>query len=176
MRHQQGLSSPISWTIGILADEKLHKIGDVAELLSTSVRTIRYYEEEDLLTPVRTVGGTRLYSKKQIDRLKAILNLTRNGYPIEAINNLAHLREKHHTGDKSQHAISMQFDEWLSDIDSQVGALKQLSLEIKAAKQTIQKCSGCQNHPSTKGCPTCPVRGYLSDIELLNLIWDQEEQ
>ncbi|MCP3851392.1 MAG: MerR family transcriptional regulator [Gammaproteobacteria bacterium] len=38
------------------------KIGDVAEKLKTTVRTIRYYDEEGLLVPHRT-GGTRLYSE-----------------------------------------------------------------------------------------------------------------
>ena len=152
----------------------MHKIGDVALILATSIRTLRYYEEEGLITPIRTEGGTRLYSINHIDRLRAILNLTKNGYSIETIKRLSQLREKHRTGDKSQKAISAQLDEWLTDIDSQIHALKLLTREVKAAKQTVQKCSGCNNHPSSKGCPSCPVKNYLGDIELLNLIWEQE--
>jgi DNA-binding transcriptional MerR regulator len=152
----------------------LHKIGDVAELLSTSVRTLRYYEEEGLITPIRTEGGTRLYSIGHIDRLHAILKLIRSGYTIDAIKALAKLRESSQTGDKSQKMVSTRLDEILNDIDSQINDLMKLSAEIKAAKQTVQQCAGCNNTPSTQGCPRCPVRNRLRDIELLNLVWDQE--
>ena len=38
------------------------KIGDVARQLGTTARTLRYYEEQGLLTPPRTAKGTRLYA------------------------------------------------------------------------------------------------------------------
>ncbi len=74
--------------------EKLHKIGEeVAEVPGTSIRTIRYYEEEGLLKPIRTPGGMRLYSARHVDRLRAILALAKNGYSLEAIRALAELSE-----------------------------------------------------------------------------------
>ncbi len=152
----------------------LHKIGDVAEMLATSIRTLRYYEQEGLITPIRTEGGTRLYSTGHIDRLHAILKLIRSGYTIDAIKSLAKLRESSQTGDISQKVVSARLDEILNDIDSQINDLMKLSAEIKAAKQTVQQCAGCNNPPSTLGCPRCPVRNRLRDIELLNLVWDQE--
>ena len=156
-----------------MTNPELNKIGDVARLLATSTRTIRYYEEEGLLDPVRTEKGTRLYTQQHIDRLRAILNLARNGYPIDSIHKLAHLREQYATGDKSQEAISILLDEWLAGIDHQIQSLKQLATMIKDAQQTVRKCSGCRNEPSSQGCPTCPVKGQLPNVELLNLLWDQ---
>jgi len=152
----------------------LFKIGEVAKLLSTSIRTIRYYEEEGLIDPVRTEKGTRLYAKVHIDRLAAILKLANNGFPIEEINNLAHIREQHTSGDKSQKALSEELDEWSNEITSKIGGLQKVLKEIQDTKKTIVKCSGCKNQPTSKGCPECPVKDYLHDIELLNLIWDQE--
>lgn len=151
----------------------LYKIGDVADMLDTSVRTLRYYEEEGLVTPVRTEGGTRLYSIGHIDRLRAILNLVKSGYSIDAVNLLAKLRENSQTGDESQEVVSAQLDRILNDIDSRINDLKKLAAEIEAARGTVQQCAGCHNHPSTHGCPNCPVRSHLRDIELLNLVWDQ---
>ncbi|MBZ0106130.1 MAG: MerR family transcriptional regulator [Sulfuricella denitrificans] len=153
----------------------LHKIGDVAEMLSTSVRTLRYYEEEGLLTPVRTGGGTRLYSMKHVDRLRAILHLLKGGYSIDAVKALAKLRENSLTGDDSQRGVSARMDEILRDIDSRIGELRKLAEEIRAAKQTVSQCAGCSNIPSSQGCPHCPVRDRLHDIELLNLVWDMDE-
>lgn len=153
----------------------LHKIGDVAEVLGTSIRAIRYYEEEGLLDPLRSDGGTRLYSHRHVDRLRAILRLAKGGYSIEVIKTLAQTRQRCLTGDQSQKSVSAQLDQLLAEVDAQVARLTALREQFTAAKLTVRKCSGCTNKPNTKGCPTCPVRQHLTDIELLNLVWDQDE-
>lgn len=153
--------------------EQLHKIGDVAEALAISIRAIRYYEEEKLITPLRSEGGTRLYSQRDIDRLRAILRLVESGYALSVIKTLAITREQHRTGDDSQKAISNQLDEMLAGIQTQLRKLQTLARQIDTAKSTVKKCAGCKNKPTTKGCPGCPVRQHLSEIELLNLVWDQ---
>lgn len=51
----------------------MHHIGEVAEAVGLSLRTIRYYEEEGLVVPCeRTAGGFRLYTDRSIDRLRLI--------------------------------------------------------------------------------------------------------
>lgn len=155
--------------------EPLQKIGDVAEMVGTTIRAIRFYEEEGLLEPLRSDGGTRLYSSRHVDRLQAILRLAKAGCPIDIVKVLAQTRGQSRTGDESQRAVSQQFDTLLADIGTQIVRLNALREQIAAARRTVMKCSGCGNKPSTKGCPECPVRQRLSDIELLNLIWDQEE-
>ncbi len=154
--------------------EQLHKIGDVAETLATSIRAIRYYEEEGLVAPLRSEGGTRLYSKRHIDRLRAILRLTESGYSLGIIKALATTRQKYQTGDDSQQAIGNQFEGMLEGIHAQVKQLQALAKQIGAAQTTVKSCAGCKNKPTTKGCPQCPVREHLADIELLNLVWDQD--
>jgi len=154
--------------------EQLHKIGDVAETLATSIRAIRYYEEEGLVAPLRSEGGTRLYSQRHIDRLRAILRLTESGYSLGIIKALATTRQKYQTGDESQQAIGSQLGGILGGIHAQVKQLQALAKQIGAAQITVKKCSGCKNEPTTKGCPQCPVREHLADIELLNLVWDQD--
>ncbi len=151
-----------------------YKIGEVADLLATSIRTIRYYEEEGLLTPIRTPRGTRLYSNIHLARLKMILRLTSHGFSIEAIRQIAEIRETGQTGAQS----SIQVDQHLEDIQmtiaAQIDALENIQTEINDARSVISGCNQCSNKPSTKGCPDCPVRKNLTEIELLNLIWDTE--
>jgi DNA-binding transcriptional MerR regulator len=154
--------------------EGLHKIGDVAEMLGTTIRAIRYYEEEGLLRPVRTPGGTRLYSARHVDRLRAILALAKNGYSLEAIRALAELRTKCATGDETRQAVSARLEELLAEIEQRMHDLRSLSVELRAARNVVQQCAGCHHPPSTKGCPKCPVVDRLPYVEMLNLIWDQE--
>lgn len=156
--------------------QDLHKIGDVADMLGTTIRTIRYYEEEGLLTPARTDGGTRLYSNRHIDRLRAILRLAQGGYSLETIRELARTREQCTTGDETGKAVATRLEALLADIDRRMHELRSLALEIRSARNTVQQCAGCRNPPTTAGCPHCPVVDRLPYIELLNLIWDEETQ
>jgi MerR family transcriptional regulator, Zn(II)-responsive regulator of zntA len=159
----------------MIKDQQQHfKIGDVADAVSTTIRAIRYYEEEGLIVPLRSEGGTRLYSQRHIDRLRAILRLAENGFPLAIIKTLAETRQQHPTGNDSQQAISHQLDEMLDGIHAQVKQLQGLSKLIGVTKKTVQQCAGCKNKPTSEGCPDCPVKKHLADIELLNLVWDQE--
>ena len=148
------------------------KIGEVAELLNITVRTIRYYEEEKLLEPHRTDGGTRLYTEQHLARLKAILHLTENGFPLEVIRLIGNTRETCLTGNEGSKKISEIIDSSIKDVEEKINNLKFLKSELSAAKKQVIKCNGCKNEPSSKGCPSCPVNKNLSKIEMLNLVWE----
>jgi DNA-binding transcriptional MerR regulator len=53
------------------------RIGDVARLVGTTPRTIRYYEEIGLLAeaPARPAGQHRLYSDEEVERLREVMRL-----------------------------------------------------------------------------------------------------
>ncbi|HTR73450.1 MAG TPA: MerR family transcriptional regulator [Solirubrobacteraceae bacterium] len=53
------------------------RIGDVAKLVGTTPRTIRYYEEIGLLppAPARPAGGHRTYSEAEVERLREVMRL-----------------------------------------------------------------------------------------------------
>lgn len=147
------------------------KIGEVAEKLNITVRTIRYYEEEGLLEPCRTEGGTRLYSEHHIDRLKAILHLADSGFSLEVIGLIGNARHACATGDEGCKKLSAILDDAVSVIDKQISGLKGLQSEVNASRKLVAQCRGCANEPSSNGCPNCPINHNLKKIELLNLIW-----
>ncbi len=51
-------------------------IGVVCEMFNIHPQTLRIYEKEGLLHP-RRVGGARLYSREDLERIRMILNLTK---------------------------------------------------------------------------------------------------
>jgi DNA-binding transcriptional MerR regulator len=72
----------------------LHQIGEVAERAGVSLRTVRYYEEQRLLVPkTRTVGGFRLYSDDQIERLELIKQIKPLGFTVEETRSLLEARD-----------------------------------------------------------------------------------
>ena len=53
-------------------------ISAVAERYDIHPQTLRLYEREGLLQPVRSAGNTRLYDQRALARLESILTLTRD--------------------------------------------------------------------------------------------------
>jgi DNA-binding transcriptional MerR regulator len=53
------------------------RIGDVARLVGTTPRTIRYYEEIGLLpeAPARPSGQHRIYTEAEVERLREVMRL-----------------------------------------------------------------------------------------------------
>lgn len=61
------------------------KIGALAALTGVSIRMLRYYEQEGLLTPLRTAAGYRLYGAEEVQLVKAIVLLNEAGLTLAAI-------------------------------------------------------------------------------------------
>ena len=65
--------------------EQFYTIADLAEEFDVSKRSIRFYEEKNLISPQRTKGNYRLYSKRDRSRLRLILRGKRFGYTLDEI-------------------------------------------------------------------------------------------
>ncbi len=63
-------------------------VGEVAKKMGVSVRTLQYYDKEDLLSPSsESEGGRRLYTDKDVIKLHQILSLKHLGFSLEDIKN-----------------------------------------------------------------------------------------
>ncbi|MFP3874593.1 MAG: MerR family transcriptional regulator [Thiohalophilus sp.] len=150
------------------------KIGELARELGTTVRTIRYYEEAGLLTPMRSAGGTRSYNALHRARLQAILALAGHGFSLDTIRELVQTREQCRTGDEGSQRVPARVDGVIAHIDHQLEALQGLKQALTEARARVKQCRGCHNRPSSDECPACPVRQHRHESGVLNLFWDQE--
>ncbi len=57
-------------------DEPIFVISVAARLVEMHPQTLRYYERAGLLKPTRSSGKIRLYSQREIERLRKIARLT----------------------------------------------------------------------------------------------------
>jgi len=66
-------------------EQGVYAISVAAEMVSMQVQNLRVYERRGLLEPDRTAGGTRLYSRADVERLHRIRELLAEGLNIAGI-------------------------------------------------------------------------------------------
>ena len=76
-------------------EEPVYLISVVAKVLTIHPQTLRQYEREGLICPSRTDGKMRLYSQKDIDKIKMIQRLTRDlGVNLAGVDIIIQLKDK----------------------------------------------------------------------------------
>lgn len=79
-----------------MADRKagVFAISVAADMVSMQVQNLRVYERRGLIEPDRTPGGTRLYSRADIERLHRIRDLLGEGLNLAGIARVLALEEE----------------------------------------------------------------------------------
>ncbi|MFF5218707.1 MerR family transcriptional regulator [Micromonospora sp. NPDC000442] len=71
------------------APGRLMQIGEAAERVGLSIRTIRHYEQVGLIVPsARTDGGFRLYTEPDLDRLGVVKRMKPLGFTLDEMRDL----------------------------------------------------------------------------------------
>ena len=64
---------------------KRYRIGEIAKLTGVTVRTLRYYEEEGLISSHRSSARQRYYSEEVIIYIRRVIELKALGFTLEEI-------------------------------------------------------------------------------------------
>ena len=75
-----------------MSDEQMMTIREMCDMFDVTPRTLRFYEQKELLFPVRE-GQKRLFTRRDRARLKLILRGKRFGFSLEEIRQLLDLYE-----------------------------------------------------------------------------------
>jgi MerR family transcriptional regulator, heat shock protein HspR len=128
-------------------------ISGVSQRYDIHPQTLRLYEREGLLAPSRTEGNTRLYSEEDLQRLEAILTLTRElGVNLAGVEIILNMRRKI---EDMQHEVNEFMDyvkgELVRDVDDWEQRLN--TALVKAAP------TGLVRHTTVAGTPPEPEPG-----------------
>ncbi len=70
-------------------------ISVVSRLVNVPAHTLRTYDRLGLLSPARTGGGTRLYSDADVQRIRRIVELTRQGVNLTGVKLILEMEATH---------------------------------------------------------------------------------
>lgn len=126
-------------------------ISDLANELDITTRTIRYYEEIELIKPGRSNGGIRYYTRKERARLKLVLRGRRFGFTLKEIKEMVTLFDEDRTGRK-QLTRTIQFgDRKLAELDEKIIELQHLRQEIADFKAKFEEKLASMDKNSAEG-------------------------
>jgi DNA-binding transcriptional MerR regulator len=124
--------------------------GDLARATGSTVRTIRFYEEEGLLKPaVVSDGGHRRYTEDDLERLRLIADLRELGLSLCEIRSILDIR----TGCRNAAEFAMRFQEVLAVHLEQ--AQRRLERLRRVKRELLDAMSAIQQRLSSTGVQQC---------------------
>lgn len=108
----------------------MYTIKEIADLSGVSPRTLRFYQEQELLMPASyTESGYRLYSEKEVDRLALILLYRSFDLPIKTIRQMLNQpadENKRVLMDQKEQLLAKraQLDQFVALIDANLSQLE----------------------------------------------------
>jgi DNA-binding transcriptional MerR regulator len=125
------------------------RIGDVARLVGTTPRTIRYYEEIGLLAeaPARPSGQHRIYTTAEVERLREVMRLKELlGVSLEELKTLltaeearAEVRAQLQRDDVDPKRRRELLDEALGHIDRQLELVRNRAAELAKLEHELSE-------------------------------------
>ncbi len=131
--------------------ESLLFIGDVARLTKLNPKTIRYYEEIDLLPkPKRELNNYRVYSQDTIRRINFIKKAQSLGFTLREIKEILALRDR---GFKPCNHVKDLLKQRIVDLEQKLAELTTLRRELRKLED---ECAGMKTVDDNKGEGICP--------------------
>jgi DNA-binding transcriptional MerR regulator len=119
---------------------RYYQIGELANSLELSPRTIRYYEEIGLLDSVKRIEGTRrVYTDKDLQRLKFVRRLKDLGLTLSEMLELEDIYQIHRTNRKVLPRLLELLDNHAAKIDGRINNLIRLKEDILNYQEKIRQ-------------------------------------
>ncbi|WP_042062711.1 MerR family transcriptional regulator [Aeromonas allosaccharophila] len=111
-----------------------YSISELAHEFDVTPRTIRYYEDEGLLTPLRE-GQTRIYNHRDKIRLKLTLRGKRLGFSLAEIRELFEMYDTDRSSKTQLHSMIQLIEEKRGALLQQLEDIQMVMTELEAAEQ-----------------------------------------
>ncbi|GAB5378779.1 MAG: MerR family DNA-binding transcriptional regulator [Aliiglaciecola sp.] len=118
-----------------ITDDKVNEtmrtfsIGELAKEFAVTPRSIRFYEEQQLLTPKRE-GQSRIYSNKDRVRLKLVLRGKRLGFSLAETKTLFNLYDSHQNSAAQLETMLQMTEQKRAVLNQQLEDIRMLMSEL----------------------------------------------
>ncbi|MCP3031382.1 MerR family DNA-binding transcriptional regulator [Halobacillus sp. A1] len=104
-------------------------ISEVAYHYDVTARTIRYYEELGLISPMRN-NGQRVFTQKEMTRLRLISRGKKYGFQLEEIKEMIQLFDQDPSGIKQLESVIQSAQRKMDEVEARIEELQLLKKEM----------------------------------------------
>jgi len=134
----------------------LMRIGALADKAGRTQRTLHFYEELGLLTPVgRTKGGFRLYDQDSLLRIHWIGRLQELGFSLPEIRDFLEQLRSAQSAPAMMQSLDGFYRQKRDETETQLARLQALGAELGAALDYLAGCTTCAPATEKSACSGC---------------------
>jgi DNA-binding transcriptional MerR regulator len=146
--------------------------GDMARLSKTTLRTVRFYEEEGLIASMAREGGChRKFARSELRKLQMISDLRDAGLSLPEIKELMGLKGRCTTPTTAACQMSEALGRCVKELQERIDTLARLRTELVSTITSIQRCRDCREPEFPARCSDCDVTNEPDSSRATRLLW-----
>jgi DNA-binding transcriptional MerR regulator len=139
-------------------DGALLTTGEMARCSNNTLRTVRFYEEEGILRPVRrTEGGHRLFDRPELERLLVVTDMRAAGLSLDEIKQILEVKQRAHSGDEASRQATGILSKRIAELRDKLSVLTRLQEDLVQTSDIMSACVDCHDTRFPTRCESCPV-------------------
>jgi DNA-binding transcriptional MerR regulator len=159
-------------TVAASHKKQLLTTGDMARRTGNTLRTVRFYEEEGLLTPTaRSQGGHRLFDENQLHKLQLISDLRNIGLALPVIKEVFRIKQECHSASEASAQVKEFLGAQIAKMQERIRLLQRVSDDFQAAMEVFHECKSCKEDWIHRRCSSCEVMARATLPSTVRMIW-----
>jgi DNA-binding transcriptional MerR regulator len=152
--------------------DELLTTGDMARLSESTLRTVRFYEQEGLIEPERrSACGHRLFSGRELMKLQLALDLREAGLSLQDIKHLFGLKSDCSCPEEASERMSDMLGQQIDTMQMKIAKLRKLREELTAMVSVLTECQTCEDGNFPLNCEKCDVLENPQMPRALRVLW-----
>jgi DNA-binding transcriptional MerR regulator len=156
-------------------DGALLTTGEMARRSNNTLRTVRFYEEEGILQPVRrTDGGHRLFDKHELERLMLVTDMRTAGLSLDEIKQILEVKKHAVSGSDAARQATAILSRRVEELKEKLAVLARLQEDLTQTTALMATCLECNEGGFPDRCESCPVMTSPSLPRSMRVLWSPQ--
>ncbi len=156
-------------------DSELLTTGEMARRSGNTLRTVRFYEEEGILHPVRrTEGGHRLFDQRELERLTLVTDMRTAGLSLDEIKHLLEVKQRGSLGCESARLATEMLGRRIEELRGKLAVLSRLQEDLTRTTNVMTVCIDCNDSGFPQRCDSCQVMNQPSLPRSMRVLWSAQ--
>jgi DNA-binding transcriptional MerR regulator len=157
------------------SDSELLTTGEMARRSGNTLRTVRFYEEESILRPVRrTEGGHRLFDERELERLMLVTDMRTAGLSLDEIKHLLDVKQRGTVGSEAARQATEMLGRRIEELRGKLAVLARLQEDLTQTTNVMTVCIECNDTGFPQRCESCRVMTQPSLPRSMRVLWSTQ--